>query len=87
MTHSLYAKFILGYLVFGLIGFVFIATFSSHITYRYLISEESEALYDEANLLAGTYSDTRPGLGFGSAGCRRGGDRSVLSCGNRNQKL
>ena len=39
MTHSLYAKFILGYLVFGLIGFVFIATFSSHITYRYLISE------------------------------------------------
>ena len=27
MTHSLYAKFILGYLVFGLIGFVFIATF------------------------------------------------------------
>ena len=57
MTHSLYAKFILGYLVFGLIGFVFIATCSSHITYRYLISEESEALYDEANLLAGTYSD------------------------------
>ena len=33
MTHSLYTKFILGYLVFGLIGFVFIATFSSHITY------------------------------------------------------
>ena len=61
MTHSLYAKFILGYLVFGLIGFVFIATFSSHITYRYLISEESEALYDEANLLAGTYSDIYQG--------------------------
>ena len=61
MTHSLYAKFILGYLVFGLIDFVFIATFSSHITYRYLISEESEALYDEANLLAGTYSDIYQG--------------------------
>ena len=61
MTHSLYAKFILGYLVFGLIGFVFIATFSSHITYRYLISEESEALYDEANLLADTYSDIYQG--------------------------
>ena len=28
MTHSLYSKFILGYLVFGLLGFVFIATFS-----------------------------------------------------------
>ena len=47
--------------MFGLIGFVFIATFSSHITYRYLISEESEALYDEANLLAGTYSDIYQG--------------------------
>ena len=61
MTHSLYTKFILGYLVFGLIGFVFIATFSSHITYRYLVREESAALYDEANLLAGTYSDIYQG--------------------------
>ena len=32
MTHSLYSKFILGYLVFGLLGFVFIATFSSRMT-------------------------------------------------------
>ncbi len=57
MTRSLYSKFLLGYLVFGLLGFIFIATMSSEITYRYLLEERSESLYDEANLLASTYSD------------------------------
>ena len=50
MTRSLYSKFLLGYLVFGLLGFIFIATMSSEITYRYLLEERSESLYDEANL-------------------------------------
>ena len=57
MTRSLYTKFLLGYLVFGLLGFIFIATMSSEITYQYLLEEKSESLYDEANLLASTYSD------------------------------
>lgn len=35
MKHSLYYKFILGYLVFGLVGFVTIATLSAKMTYRY----------------------------------------------------
>ena len=35
MTHSLYYKFILGYLVFGLLGFASIATLSSRMTERY----------------------------------------------------
>ena len=48
MTRSLYSKFLLGYLVFGLLGFIFIATMSSEITYRYLLEERSESLYDEA---------------------------------------
>ena len=52
MTRSLYTKFLLGYLVFGLLGFIFIATMSSEITYQYLLEEKSESLYDEANLLA-----------------------------------
>ena len=57
MTRSLYTKFLLGYLVFGLLGFIFIATMSSEITYQYLLEEKSDSLYDEANLLASTYSD------------------------------
>ena len=41
MTRSLYTKFLLGYLVFGLLGFIFIATMSSEITYQYLLEEKS----------------------------------------------
>ena len=61
MTRSLYSKFLLGYLVFGLLGFIFIATMSSELTYRYLLEERSESLYDEANLLAPAYSDIYQG--------------------------
>lgn len=61
MTHSLYSKFILGYLLFGILGFITIATFSSQLAYQHLIEEKSDALYDEANLLASTYSDIYQG--------------------------
>ena len=67
MTRSLYTKFLLGYLVFGLLGFIFIATMSSEITYQYLLEEKSESLYDEANLLASTYSNIYQ---IGRASCR-----------------
>lgn len=61
MTHSLYYKFLLGYIVFGLLGFVTIATFSSKITYNHLINEKSEVLYDEASLIASNYSNVYQG--------------------------
>lgn len=52
MTHTLYYKFILGYLLFGFLGFVTIATVSSNMTYSLLIEQKAEALYDEAALIA-----------------------------------
>ena len=61
MTHSLYTKFILGYLLFGLLGFITIATFSSHATHLYLVEKTSDAMYDEANLLASACSDVYEG--------------------------
>ena len=61
MKPSLYYKFILGYLFFGLLGFVTIATFSSKLTYRYRLNEKAEALYDEANLIASSYSSVYQG--------------------------
>lgn len=61
MTHSLYAKFLLGYLVFGLLAFITIATFSSRITYNYLVREQADALYDEASLIASSYSSVYRG--------------------------
>lgn len=56
MKRSLYIKFILGYLVFGLLGFITIATVSSRMTYNSLIREKSELLYDEANIIASNFS-------------------------------
>lgn len=56
MKHSLYIKFILGYLVFGLLGFIAVATVSSNMMHQHLIEEKAEAMYDEANLIAATYS-------------------------------
>lgn len=56
MTHSLYYKFLLGYLVFGLLGFITIATVSSRMTYNHLLDSKAETLYDEANLIASNYS-------------------------------
>lgn len=61
MKHSLYYKFILGYLVFGILGFLAIATTASELTYNQLIWQESETLYDEANLLAARYSQVYKG--------------------------
>lgn len=61
MTRSLYTKFILGYLIFGLLGFLTIATFSSRMTRDYLIDEKAEALYDEANAIASSYSSMYQG--------------------------
>ena len=33
-THSLYYKLLIGYLIFGLLGFITIATISSEMTYH-----------------------------------------------------
>ena len=61
MSLSLYFKFILAYLAFGIAGFIAIATLSSKLTHNYLISSRSGILYDEANLIASTYSNVYEG--------------------------
>ena len=48
MTRSLYSKFILGYLIFGLLGFTTIATFSSRMTRDYLMRERQMILQPPA---------------------------------------
>lgn len=61
MKLSLYYKFILGYLIFGSLGFASIATLSSQMTYDYMLKEKSETLYDEAHLIASSYSSLYQG--------------------------
>ena len=63
MRLSLYLKFILGYLAFGLLGFVTISTLSSRMMYAHQVDETAAALYDEANLIAGAYSSVVTSVG------------------------
>ena len=61
MRLSLYIKFILAYIIFGVAGFVAIAPISSQLTYYYLVESRRQTLYDEANLIASTYSTVYEG--------------------------
>ncbi|MBO7334962.1 MAG: HAMP domain-containing histidine kinase [Lachnospiraceae bacterium] len=56
MKRTLYLKFLLAYLIFGVFGFIIVSSFVSQTTYNRLIKEEAEVLYKEANLIANTYA-------------------------------
>ena len=58
---KLYWKFIMGYLAAGVAGFIIIATLSTSLTNNYLIESGSKTLYDEATLIANTYSTVYEG--------------------------
>ncbi len=60
---SLYYKFLLGYLVFGLLGFLIISTFASKMTYEHLIAQQADLLYDEATKMAQDCSAVYRGRG------------------------
>lgn len=56
MRKTLYVKFILAYLIFGVFGFVMVATFVSSMTLEQIKREKAEDLYKEATLIANTYA-------------------------------
>ncbi len=56
MRKTLYLKLILAYIIFGLFGFVVVATFVSNMTIDHLKKERADALYREATLIANTYA-------------------------------
>lgn len=55
MRHKLTLKFLCGYLIFGIFGFLIVALVSSSLTYRYLVKSHARQLYDEAYYLASYY--------------------------------
>lgn len=56
MKKTLYLKFILAYIIFGMFGFIIVTTFVPNMTREYLIREKAENLYSEATLIANTYA-------------------------------
>ena len=56
MRKTLYLKFILAYIIFGLFGFMVVATFVSNMTIDHLKKGNADSLYREATLIANTYA-------------------------------
>lgn len=56
MKQSLYLKFIVAYIIFGVFGFIIVSTFVSKTTYNNLLSKKAASYYREANLIANTYA-------------------------------
>ncbi|MBP3753361.1 MAG: HAMP domain-containing histidine kinase [Lachnospiraceae bacterium] len=56
MRHTLYLKFIIGYVIFGLFSFLAVSLFVPRITREYVINQRAQSLYSEASLIADTYA-------------------------------
>ena len=56
MKRTLYPKLLAGYLLFGLLGFIIIATFTYHLTFQHLERREAQSLYREASLISSNYA-------------------------------
>ena len=57
MKRTLYPKFLAGYVMYGLIGFVVITTFTYRMTYRFVEMREAAGLYRESALISSSYAE------------------------------
>lgn len=56
MKKTIYPKLLCGYLLFVLLGFIVVSSFTAYFSYDYIQKEEAAHLYKEANLLASDYA-------------------------------
>lgn len=56
MKHRLYPKLLAGYILYGLIGFIIIATFTYHLTYNFIEKREAASLYRESAQISSSYA-------------------------------
>lgn len=57
MKRTLYPKFLAGYVIYGLIGFLIITTFTYRMTYRFVEMREAAGLYRESALISSSYAE------------------------------
>lgn len=57
MKRTLYPKLLAGYLMYGVIGFLIIATFTYHLTYNLLEKRDAASLYRESALISSNYAE------------------------------
>lgn len=58
MKRTLYPKLLTGYLLYGVIGFIIIMTFTYHMTFQFLEKREAANLYRESNLISANYAES-----------------------------
>lgn len=56
MKRTLFPKLLTGYLIYGVIGFLIISTFTYNLTYRFLEKREASNLYRESALISSSYA-------------------------------
>ena len=56
MKHRLYPKLLAGYILYGLIGFIIIATFTYHLMYDFIEKREASSLYRESAQISSSYA-------------------------------
>lgn len=56
MKKTLYLKFVLAYIIFGIFSFIIVSTFVPSMTRELMVREKAENLYSEATLIANTYA-------------------------------
>lgn len=56
MRRTLYLKLLLGYLLFGVLGFIVVSTVTSHFSMQYIERQEAKDLYRESTMIAETYA-------------------------------
>ena len=56
MKRTLYFKILFGYLIFGILGFITVATFTSNYTMQYIKDKEASNLYRESTMIASSYA-------------------------------
>lgn len=57
MKHTLYPKLLAGYVMYGVIGFIIITTFTYHITFDFIEKKEASSLYRESALISSSYAE------------------------------
>ena len=57
MKRTLYPKLLTGYLMYGVIGFLIITTFTYHITFGFVEKKEAANLYRESALISSSYAE------------------------------
>ncbi|MCI5873056.1 MAG: HAMP domain-containing sensor histidine kinase [Clostridiales bacterium] len=57
MKHTLYPKLLFSYVLYGVIGFLIITTFTYHLTFEFVERRDAASLYRESALISSNYAE------------------------------